>query len=190
MGDRVRTEQLVAYGLGLARAGHPRAAAYLLEMANDVRPDPGLTALAASFLLDAGDARGARERLEAGARALGWDSQTKYLRIVAAARGHQLEDAIALARELTDDPDRGADARLLLVDLLLENQDAEGARLAAEAAPREGPHSTDGLLARARVAGREGKREEQLTLLEKVRTVDPDNLSARTAHGIGPPMTS
>jgi Flp pilus assembly protein TadD len=184
VGDPLHTEQLSSYGLALARAGHLRAAAYLLERANDIRPDPNLTVLTASVLLDAGDPRGARGLLEAGAAAHGWEPRTRYLRIVAATKADQADDAIGFARELAGDPDRGDDARLLLVDLLLKTGDVGGARFVAEAALRGRPDSTDCLLAQARVARCEGTTDEQLRLLERARTLDPDNLTVRRAHGI------
>jgi tetratricopeptide (TPR) repeat protein len=107
-----------------------------------------------------------------------------YLRALAAARAGRFQDAITFARELTRDPDRGSDAELLLVHLLLETGDIAEARRAVELALRARPDSTNLLLARARVAEHEGKMDEQLAALERARGLDPDNLSVRTWHGI------
>jgi tetratricopeptide (TPR) repeat protein len=153
-------------------------------VALDERPDPELTAFAARLLLDSGDPRGATNQLEAGAQVHGWDSETSYLRALAAARACRFEEAIAFARDLVTDPELGSDAELLVVHLLLETGDLEGARRAVELALQERPDSTDLLLAKARVAEREGKVDEQLAFLERAQALDPDNQAVRTWHGI------
>jgi tetratricopeptide (TPR) repeat protein len=176
--------RLVALASALAQAGHVGAAAHLAGKALNERRDPELTAFAARLLLDAGDPNGASEQLEAGARVHGWGSATRYLRAVAAARLGHLEEAIAFAQDVVRDPQRGGDAQLLLVRLLLETDDVEGARRAADVALRERPDSTDHLLARAHVARRDGEMNEELALVERARRLDPDNLAVRTSHGI------
>jgi tetratricopeptide (TPR) repeat protein len=176
--------RIVALASALARAGHTGAAAHLAGKALNERRDRELTAFTARLLLDAGDPNGASEQLEAGARVHGWGSETRYVRAVAAAQLGHFEEAIGFSRELVRDPVRGGDAQLLLVHLLLDTGDVEGARRAAEVALRERPDSTDRLLARAHVARRDGEMNEQLALVERARTLDPDNLAVRTAHGI------
>jgi tetratricopeptide (TPR) repeat protein len=179
-----RTKRLVAFASGLARAGHFSAAAHVAGMALTERRDLDLTAFVAALSLDAGDPYGASEQLEAGARVHGWSSETKYLRVLAAARLGRFEEAVALARQLVKDPTRGQDAQLLLVHFLLETGDVVGARRAAEVARQERPSSVDPLLAQARVAEREGEMNEQLAVLERARRIDPDNIAVRTSHGM------
>jgi hypothetical protein len=136
------------------------------------------------LLLNTNDPQGATDQLEAGARVHGWDPETRYLRALAAARAGRFQDAITVARELTRDPERGSDAELLLVHLMVETGDVDEARRAVEAGLRGHPDSTDLLLAWARIAEHEGKTDEQLAALERARALDPDNLSVRTWHGV------
>jgi tetratricopeptide (TPR) repeat protein len=153
-------------------------------MANHERPDPELTNVVAGLLLQLGEPSGAREELKEGASHHGWLPSNMFLLTIADARDGQLDDALQKARELIDDPVLGADAQVLLIDLLLERGDLQAARLAAEAALRERPDATNLLLARARVAGREGMRAHQLSLIEKAVSLNSNDTAARTARGV------
>jgi tetratricopeptide (TPR) repeat protein len=177
-------QRSIALALGLAQEGHLRPAAHLLRLVNQARPDPEITALAARCLLEARDPEAARTELEIGAQQHGWDSETRFLRLVSAARAGQLAEAIEFADELSDDPDRGVDARVLLGELHLRADNLEAARHAADSALRERPDSVDALLVRAAVAGAEGDREQRLALIERARKVDPDSPRVQTALGM------
>jgi hypothetical protein len=153
-------------------------------MADDIDPDPRSSVQSASALLDAGDPNAARSRLEAGAREHGWTIEGRYLLARVAALSGDDDQAIGLAREVTADPVYRADANLLLVSLLSDAGDVEGARIAADAVLDDRPEWVPGLLARAHVAGREGAHEDELALIDRARMLAPDDPVVRTTYGV------
>jgi tetratricopeptide (TPR) repeat protein len=166
---------LVQYGLLLINEGRPREAADVLKEASRLRPgEREISGYLAEALDRAGDYSGARVVLD-GLLAAGGEPETRKLRARVLFHQGEYEEALKLYMKLDPGPEVMDRIAMCLQGLGRTDEAVPWARK-ADAAKPDWPQ---GMINLAVILASRGDLDEAASLLGRVLSIEPDNVSAR-----------